>query len=490
MKAFVGRSRELELLEDLWNSEDATLVILSGRRRVGKTRLLTHWLQQHDVEDGLYWMAEPTSAADQLRSFSQAFLSFVDPETAVPSGFTYATWEQALSQMATYAKHRRMAVFMDEITYVIDVNPNFIGTLQKTWDHRLSKTKAMLVLSGSQMGLMRKHLLDYDAPLYGRATAQMELPPLPFSATRQYFPDYSPEERVFIYAIWGGVPAYWERLDPQKNIAQNLRRNVLPSYAWMVDESRILLQDFITDMHNYVGTLRAIAGEQNTLSEIANRIGIANTKISFYLGKLRETRFIHRRVPVTKLHKNWRRGRYFIVDPYLRFFYRFISTQQSKLALGQMDLVLDMIMAHLPGFLEMYTWPELCQEWLLLASANKKIPLQIDEVGSEWKKNTELSVVGYSEEAGTLVIGDCFWLETAAGLDALESFLEKANKIMPNEPVDIYFTLFSAKGWTDEAFTQAEAVAKRRSRKRWRLQGIRLLSLDEVDHDLNVWSVL
>ncbi|MCP4416269.1 MAG: ATP-binding protein [Chloroflexi bacterium] len=490
MKSFVGRSRELELLEDLWGSEDATLIILSGRRRVGKTRLLTHWLQQRDAEDGLYWMAEPTSATDQLRSFSQAFLSFVDPETPVPSDFTYATWEQALSQMATYAKHRRMAVFMDEITYVIDVNPNFIGTLQKTWDHRLTKTKAMLVLSGSQMGLMRKHLLDYDAPLYGRATAQMELPPLPFSATRQYFPDYSPEERVFIYAIWGGVPAYWERLDPQKNIAQNLRRNVLPSYAWMVDESRILLQDFITDMHNYVGTLRAIAGEQNTLTEIARRIGIANTKISFYLGKLRETRFMHRRVPVTKLHKNWRRGRYFIVDPYLRFFYRFISTQQSKLALGQMDIVLDMIMQHLPGFLEMYTWPELCQEWLLLASANKKIPLRIDEVGSEWKKNSELSVVGYSEEAGAVVIGDCFWLEAAAGLDALDSFMGKANKIIANEAIDVYFAVFSAKGWTDEAHRQAQAIVKRRSRKQWNLQGVNLLDLDEVDRDLKEWSVL
>lgn len=489
MKSFVGRSRELELLEDLWGGEDATLVILSGRRRVGKTRLLTHWLKQHEPENGLYWMAEPTSAADQLRSFSQALMSFVDPETPVPSDFTYATWEQALSQMATYAKHRRMAVFMDEITYVIDVNTNFIGTLQKTWDHRLNNTQVMLVLSGSQMGLMRKYLLDYDAPLYGRATAQMQLPPLPYSATHQYFPDYSPEERVRLYAVWGGVPAYWERLDPQKSIEQNLRRNVLPSYAWMVDESRILLQDFITDMHNYVGTLRAIAGEQNTLSEIANRIGIANTKISFYLGKLRDTRFIQRRVPVTKLHKNWRRGRYFIVDPYLRFFYRYISTEQSKLALGQWDRVLEMIIEHLPEFLEMYTWSELCQEWLLLASAQKKIPLQVDEVGTEWKKNGELRVVGHSE-VGTLVIGDCFWRETAAGLDALEEFLDKANKVMPNEAYEVYFVAFAARGWSPEALKQAAAVAKRRSRRRWKLKGISLLGLDEVDNDLREWSVL
>ncbi|MCP5096101.1 MAG: ATP-binding protein [Chloroflexi bacterium] len=489
MKAFVGRHRELEILDDLWNSNDATMVILSGRRRVGKTRLLTHWLQKHHPDDGMYWMAEPTSAADQLRSFSQAFLGFVDPETPVPPDFTYATWEQALSQLATYAKHRRMSIFLDEITYVIDVNASFVGTLQKVWDHRLSNTQVMLALSGSQMGLMRKYLLDYDAPLYGRATAQMQLPPLPFSATIQYFPNYNAEERLLLYAIWGGVPAYWERLDPNKTVEQNLRRNTLPSYAWMVDESRILLQDFITDMHNYVGTLRAIAGELQTLSEIANRIGIANTKISFYLGKLRDTRFIQRRVPVTKLHVNWRRGRYFIVDPYLRFFYRFISTQQSKLALGQMDYVLGSIMEKMPAFMENYTWPELCSDWLLLSSAKGKIPMQVDEVGSEWKKDTELSVVGVNSETNSLVIGDCFWREEEAGLDELEILIEKAAKIMPNEPVNVYYIGFSSNGWAADVQAQAEAIVSKRCRKKWNFKGVYLVGLDEVNADLLHWSV-
>ncbi|MCA9932152.1 MAG: ATP-binding protein [Anaerolineales bacterium] len=489
MKSFVGRHRELEILDDLWGSQDATMVILSGRRRVGKTRLLTHWLQQHHPDDGMYWMAEPTSAADQLRSFSQAFLGFVDPETPVPPEFTYATWEQALNQLATYAKHRRMSIFLDEVTYVIDVNPNFVGTLQKVWDHRLSNTQVMLALSGSQMGLMRKHLLDYDAPLYGRSTAQMHLPPLPFSTTRQYFPNYSAEERMLLYAIWGGVPAYWERLDPERTVQQNLRRNILPAYAWMVDESRILLQDFITDMHNYVGTLRAIAGGLQTLSVIADRIGIANTKISFYLGKLRDTRFIQRRVPVTKLHTNWRRGRYFIVDPYLRFFYGFISTQQSKLALGQMDYVLDNIMGKMPNFLESYTWPELCRDWLLLAGTKGIVPLPVDEVGSEWKKDTELSVVGVSSETNNLVIGDCFWRETEAGMDELELLVDKAMKIMPNESQTVYYIGFSAGGWTSEALTQAEAVVNKRRRKKWKLAGVRLVGLDEVNADLEQWSV-
>lgn len=488
MKAFVGRHRELELLDDLWGNEDATMVVLYGRRRIGKTRLLTHWLQQQHPEDGMYWMAEPTSATDQLRSFSQAFMAFVDPETPIPHDFSYATWEQALNQLATYARHRRMAIFMDEITYVIDVNPDFVGVLQKVWDHRLNKTHVMLALSGSQMGLMRKYLLDYEAPLYGRATAQMQLPPLPFSATHAYFPQYDAEERVRLYSIWGGVPAYWERLDPEKTVQQNLRRNILPSYAWMVDESTILLQDFITDMHNYVGTLRAIAGELQTLTDIARRIGIANTKISFYLGKLRDTRFIQRRVPVTKLHANWRRGRYFIADPYLRFFYRFISTQQSKLALGQMDYVLKTIMDNMPEFLQKYTWTELCQEWVLLAGAKGEIPIVVDEVGSEWKQDVELSVVGVSESQA-LVVGDCFWNEEPAGLAEIEDLVDKAIRLLSNEAHDVFYVGFSSSGWTPEAQKQAEKIVRKRLRRKWSLQGVCLLGLTEVDNDLKRWTI-
>ena len=160
---FVGRSRELEVLDNLWASQKARLLILYGRRRVGKTRLLTHWLQHQD-KDGLYWVAEPASALTQLRSFSQALMSFIDPEAEVPADFTFASWELAFRQLALHAQSRRVAVFIDEVTYLIDVDPDFVGILQKAWDRWLSDTNLLLALAGSQMGLMRKHLLDYEAP--------------------------------------------------------------------------------------------------------------------------------------------------------------------------------------------------------------------------------------------------------------------------------------------------------------------------------------
>jgi AAA+ ATPase superfamily predicted ATPase len=488
---FVGRSRELEVVNNLWESSKARLLILYGRRRVGKTRLLTHWLQQHE-NDALYWVAEPASALTQLRSFSQALINFIDPEADVPPDFTFSSWELAFRQLALRAQKRRIALFIDEVTYLIDVNPDFVGILQKTWDRWLNDANLMLALAGSQMGLMRKHLLDYAAPLHGRATAQMQLPPLPYGVTKEYFPEYDAVERVNLYAMWGGVPAYWERLDPALSLLENLRRNILPSHAWMVDESRILLQDFITDLHNYVGIMRAIADGQLAISDISERTGLNSSKASFYLSVLRDTGFVVREVPVSQLGTDSRRGRYFVTDPYLRFFYRFMSAYQSKLALGQNQQLLDIIEERLPDFIERNTWRELCREWLLLASARDQIPVPVEEVGSEWAKHYTIDVAGISEPESSMVLGDCYWQGPEDDLQAIEELMAKTTYIVPKKSDQwrIYYLLFSAKGWSDEARAKAQKIAETASRKRrWQFTGIRLLDLAELDADLGLWSI-
>ena len=214
------------------------------------------------------WL-EATSALDQLRSFSQALHDFENPDLPAPLDFTFPNWDFALRKVALLAKEERMVLFMDEFTYLLDVSPSFVGVFQKVWDHYLSKSNVMLVLSGSQMGMMQKHLLSYDAPLYGRSSAQIKLAPLSFGTTGHYFPGYSAEERIKIYATWGGIPAYWERLDKNLSVIENIQRQLQPSNSWMLDEPRLLLQDFINDPHNYVGILRAIARGDWTFSEIS-----------------------------------------------------------------------------------------------------------------------------------------------------------------------------------------------------------------------------
>lgn len=491
-KEFIGRFGELSLLDNIWKTHSASLIILYGRRRIGKTRLLTHWLRQRGA-DGFYWMAEPTSAVDQLRSFSQALANFADPESVAPEDFTYASWEQALRQVTLLSRDRRIALFIDEVTYLIDINPTITGTFQKVWDQWLKESNVMLALSGSLMGVMQKQILSYQAPLYGRATAQVNLPPLPFSVTREYFPSYSTTDRVLIYAIWGGVPAYWERLDPQLSVLENLRVQLQPSNTWMLDEPRLLLQDFITDLYNYVGIMRAIANGAQTISDIGNRNGLSSSHMSSYLSILRDTGFIERRVPVTERSAESRRGRYFATDPFLRFYYRYLAAYQSKLALGQQKQMMTSIEQSLPEFIGSNTWQELCREWLLLASDHDVIPVSVEHVGGEWKRTLSVDVVGIDETAKSLVLGCCYWDAQPAPLEELRELVKKTAQVVPEEgDWSVFYIGFASSGWTQEALAQAETIVMGdkagRVKRKWLPVGVRLLSLAELDEDMAQWT--
>ena len=490
---FVGRKAELGLLSKLWQSNNATLLILYGRRRVGKTRLLTYWLQNYPNTDILYWMAEPTSALDQLRSFSQAFVNFADPETPASPDFTYDSWEHALRQVSLMAKEKRIAIFIDEVTYIMDINPNIVGTLQKTWDHWLSKSNLMLGLCGSQMGLMQRHLLNYQAPLYGRATAQLRLPPLPFGVSGRYFPDYSPEERVKLYAIWGGIPAYWERLDGSMEVLDNLREQLLPSNAWMLDESRLLLQDFINDPYNYVGIMRAIADGRQSLSDISSRTGLSSGPASKYLSVLRDTGFVVRNIPVTEAGMDSRQGRYYVTDPYLRFYYRFLAAYQSQLALGKHQQTLRLISEELPSFIEANTWQELCREWLTQASDQGELPVTVETVGSDWKRSFSVEVVGLNRDEKTMVLGSCHWVEPPDIEKAVANLVKRTPALLPDdEGWSVFYLVFTATGLAKEMATRADetlAASKlNKGKVKWRSVGVRCLDLAQLDADLARWS--
>ncbi|MFZ4657088.1 MAG: ATP-binding protein [Caldilineaceae bacterium] len=487
-KEFVGRTAELNLLDDLWARERATLLILYGRRRVGKTSLLTYWLQQSERR-ALYWVAEPSSVLDQLRSFSQAIYNFANPQLPAPADFAFASWEQAWQQVALLAQQERLALFVDEFTYLLEIDPSIAGKLQNLWDHLLSKTKLALVLCGSHLGMMQRHLLSYQAPLFGRATAQLRLQPLPFGVTATYFPTYDADERVAIYAIWGGVPAYWERLNTTQSVSDNIRRELLTPNNLMQAEPRLLLQDFLSDPHNYVGVLRAIANNARTQKEIATFTGLAQAHISQYLSILQDAGFVERRVPVTQGERS-RLGRYHIIDPYLRFYYRFLINRQAQLALGVQDQALEEIKRHLRDFIGAHTWEELCREWVLRASAKGQLPLPVDQVGSVWTQKAQVDVVGINTMEKTLVLGECKWGPQLMGRTVLVDLVNKTAEIVPKQGQwRVLYLVFARAGWSEQAQTFAQEMKTTPpSGVNWRGTAMQLLDLDTVDQDLTVWS--
>lgn len=492
-ETFKGRQRELKLMDELWESPDATLLVLYGRRRVGKTRLLKQWIEQRAnktaVSRALYWVAAPSSAADQLRSFSQAIYNFANPNAVAPLNFSYVNWRQAWQQVAKLAQNERFALFVDEFTHVLAITPGAAGTLQNAWDHILSRTNLFLVISGSHQGMMQRHMLSYKAPFYGRATRQLLLRPIPFGNTQDFLPTYSSEERVSIYAIFGGIPAYWERIEPTRSIADNIYHQLLTPDNLMQAEPRLLLQDFVSEPHNYVSILRAIGSNAQTQKEISIRTGLAQGHVSKYLSVLRESGFVERRVPITA-NENSRMGRYYIMDPYLRFYYRFLFSRQAQLAMGESDLAFKEISEHLLKFIGASTWEEICREWILRASVRGVLPFVADQVGSVWSRREEVDVVGINRIERTIFLGACQWQTELGDVDLLETLVAKSERVVPNVANwQLCYLGFAKEGWTEAAQAYAETVTlEMAERKNWQVRGMKLVNLAQLDHDLHVWS--
>ncbi len=481
-KRFVGRDRELRMLDDLWRSQQAEFLILYGRRRIGKTFLLKTWTERSQARV-FYWVAEPTSSFDQLCSFSQALYNFIPKRSPASEDFNYGSWRQAFEVMAELAEHERIAIFLDEFTYLLAAENGVAGILQNVWDQVLNQANLLLILSGSHLGMMQRQILSYQAPLYGRATAKLQLEPLRFGDTGEYFPKYNAEERVALYAMLGGVPAYWERVQQTVSISENIRRLFLTPNTLLQDEPQLLLQDFLKEQRNYVAILKALAIGAVTPTEISHKTGLPASQIPQYLENLLETGFVARKTPVTR-SENTKLGRHTITDPFLRFYFRFLSHRQSQLAFGVQEQTLDEIKRHLLGFIGSNTWEELCREWLLKASALKRLPFEADQVGSAWTKTVQVDVVGINRMEKTLYLGECKWGTHICGRDIVVDLVDKTSKVIPADGYwRVYYLGFARAGWTDAACLYAKEI-KGLQGANWIVNGAELLSLNQVDQYL------
>lgn len=488
MQTFIGRNQEISTLNHYWQRPDAALLIMYGRRRVGKTRLLTHWLKQETTPHALYWVAQPSAAAEQLRQFSQALYRFENPAGSPLETFSYQSWEQALEQVARLAERQRFTLIIDEFTYLLTRTPELAGLFQNMWDHLLQQRNLLLILCGSHLGMMKQQVLSYQAPLYGRAAAQIHVQPLPFGATHSYFPHYDAAERVAIYAMFGGVPAYWERLDQTLSISDNIRQQLLTPNNLMQAEPRLLLQDFVREPDNYISILSAIATGHRTQKEMLTFTGLAQGHVSSYLTVLESAGFIERRVPITAEPQS-RQSRYHITDPYLRFYYRFLATRQSQLALGVQEPALAEIKRHLLDFIGTHTWEEICREWVLRAGATGDIPYLPDQVGSYWDKKVQIDVVGLNRMAKTLILGECKWSPKQMESNVLSLLAEKTDHVVPKQGRWSVFYLGMARGGWDAASQQAVGqLPATYHGSHWQATGGLLVDLERVAADLARWS--
>jgi hypothetical protein len=337
---FVDRKRELDALDIFSQGRRAGLCILFGRRRVGKTRLLTYFLEDRQLTESFYWTATTHSSAFQLRDFSQALMHY-DPRLAGPptDDFSFRDWEAALEHLVTAVEQAAGPQFivLDEFTHLIRNDPAITSVFQKMWDHRLSQLPQLrLILTGSLVGMMEREVISYQAPLYGRATSLLRLRPLPYASLIALFGDRSPAERVAIFAVSGGVPACVELFPQTSDFTAALHSHCLGPGSIMLADPALILHEQLREPQSYESILSAIASGFHQWKDIAHMAGINDSSLGHYIKVLQELELIERRDPVLSSPRG-RTGLYHLRDHFLRFYYRLIVPQIAAIERGYLE---------------------------------------------------------------------------------------------------------------------------------------------------------
>ena len=473
---FVNREAELAFLNVALTRQHPTaaqLILLYGRRRVGKTVLARHWAETTSLPT-IYWAAEREPANLQRRKLYAQMLGVTLTQAPI-----FESWAELWNAYAERLADQRQILIIDEVPYPAESDPAFLSALQHAWDQHLKHSKVILILSGSHIHTMET-LLARGSPLFGRFTGQWHLPPLAFSALKHFVPKWSLDERVALYAILGGVPAYLEQVQPSRSLGDNLRDVILSPGGLFVAEPELLLYDEVRDPRVYHAILQAVGSGAHTLDQIANATLTSKTHLSMYLSRLQELRFIERRLPTTvppaKVRVS-RMGRYHFADAFLRFYFRFVAPQRADLGYNR-DAVLDNIRAQLRAFVGVTAYEELCRSWVVQASAAQQLPFKAQAIGSHWSRDVQVDVVAVNWADKAIWLGECKWSTERVAREVLTDLLEdktpKTLKALPGgrDTWTVHHGLFSRAGFTPATQTLAEE------------QHVTLVDLERLAHGL------
>lgn len=448
---FIGRERELNALERLYQSNKFEFAVIYGRRRVGKTALINKFI---DNKNAIYFMGVESNAKQNLENLSKSIMEYVSG-TEIDSIFS--SFQSALEYVFKLSEKERIILAIDEYPYVARSSKSFASTLQLLIDKYKDKSKLMLILCGSSMSYMEDHVLAYKAPLYGRRTAQMKLAPFDFEETCRYFKNFSDEDKALIYGVVGGTPQYLLQIDDNLSVEENIKNTFLNPVSFLYEEPINLLKQEVREPAIYTAVIAAIATGASRMSEISGKVDEDTNVCSMYLKNLINLGIVQKETPYGE--KASRKSVYSIEDNMFRFWYRFVFENNSIIARGAADLVYKRIAPQLSDYMGK-VFEEICRQYLWKQLLSGNCPVEFASLGRWWgnnpkeKRQEEIDIMG-ERDKNTALFAECKWTNEKVDLGVLET-LVKRSKLFSYKTKHYY--LFSKSGFTKGCIDKANEM--------------------------------
>ena len=448
---FIGRERELATLNKLYASDKFEFVVIYGRRRVGKTALITQFIED---KNAIYFMGVESNAKQNLENFSKSIIGY---QTGIDTDTSFMSFQAALEHVFKLSEKERIILAIDEYPYVARSSKSLASTIQLLIDRYKDSSKLMLILCGSSMSYMEDHVLAYKAPLYGRRTAQLKIVPFDFDETCRYFQNFSDEDKALIYGIVGGTPQYLFQMDDRLSIEENIKNTFLNPTSALFEETENLLRQEVREPALYNAIISAIATGASRLSEISSKVGEDTNVCSAYVKNLVSLGIIQKETPYGE--KASRKAIYSIEDNMFRFWYRFVPENNSIIARGAADLAYKRIEPHLSDYMGK-VFEEICKQYLWKLMLAGKCPVDFSSLGRWWgnnpieKKQEEIDILA-QQDKNTALFGECKWTNEKVDLGVLESLIRRS-KLFPYKKAHFY--LFAKSGFTKRCMDKAAEI--------------------------------
>lgn len=444
----IGRKKELKFLNEQFEMQQNSMVILYGRKGIGKTTLVTEFLRS---KSGFYYCAKDCSEQEQQLLMKA---EWQNGENLKINGDGYIDILRAA--LARAPKGAKLIIVIDEMYAAIRQGDNFIEALKEFWEENSGMNNLMLVLSTSSVQWVENSMVKTMGSFAAQITGWKKLYGFGFLEIVNRFPGISSKEAVYIYGILGGVPGYMDMWNPNDSIKENIISLFLDKNSLMYHEPENFLKSELRELALYNTILANLACGRQKLNQLYERTGFSRAKISVYLKNLIEFDVVEKVFSYDAVnHENVQKGLYGIKDPLIHFWYRFVFPNLSALEAGESEYVYDNIVyPGLEDYLHKY-FVSVCREYCDLLNVYKKLPVTYDLCESWYGKEGNIDLIAKDNSSDSIIIGSCKWSLQAMDEEDFNDLLS----VMVFSGIDAdYYYLFSESGFTDSLKEKAAAL--------------------------------
>lgn len=447
MNKFIGRKNELAAMEQPYKKKGFQMMVLYGRRRVGKSTLIKEFITD---KKAVYYTASKTGIKNNMEKMGRQVLAELAPEM---DDMNFKDMDALFSFIGKRCMDERVVFVIDELPYLAEADRGVLSIIQNHIDAEWGQGQMFLILCGSSVSFMENEVLSEKSPVFGRRTSQMKLEPFQYIEAAEFVPSYSETDKAVCYGITGGIAKYLSLLDDSVSLDENIIAQFFTKSGYMYEETNNLLAQEFRNVSTYNDIIEAIASGANKINEIADKTHYESTAVSHALSNLTAIGIVEKEFAITD-ESNKKKVRYKFKDNMFKFWYRFVPDAVGAIELGKGELYYKNVVKNKISEYMGEVFEDMARYYTLNVGLCGELDCFVTSVGRWWGTNpqkqepTDIDVVGLDKNSKRAVLGECKYKNEPVDKKVYDALIER-NGLISNAYTVVQYLLFSKSGFSD-----------------------------------------